>query len=136
MLKSLMFAAALLTAAPAVAQTSSATPNTIAEGFFQSLKAGNYAKAYQDIWRGTLMDKKQAEVENVISQTAAAFQYFGKADGYELMSEKTLSPSLMERTFLVRAENGPLFFRLLFYHGPSGWRVTKLDFGDDPSRLP
>jgi hypothetical protein len=137
MLRALMVAVVLALAAPAAAQTQTdGQMQRIADGFFTSLKAGEFVKAYQDIWRGTPMDKKQADVEAMITQTGSAFQLYGKMDGWETVSEETVAPSFRRHTYLVRTDVGPLFFRMQFYRRASGWSVYRLDFADQLSRLP
>lgn len=137
MLRGLILAAALALAAPSIADAE-ADPQIqrVADGFFGTLKAGQVPKAYQDIWRGTLMERKPADVEAMITQTASALQLYGKVDGWETMSEEVVAPSFRKHTYLVRTEVGPLFFRLQFYRRPTGWIVYRLDFADQVSRLP
>jgi hypothetical protein len=84
------------------------------------------------MWRDTLMDKKQAELESAATQTAAAMQIYGKILGWEQVSEATISPSFIRRVYLVKTENAPLFFRLQFYRAGARWVVWRLDFADKP----
>lgn len=137
MLKELTLAAALALTTPAVvAAQTSATPEQMADTFFAALKAGDPARAYKGLWHGTLMDKQQAQVEFVITQTSVALQTYGPIDGWELISEKIHSESYKERIYLVRADGAPLFFKLKFYRGPHGWMVHQLDFRDKLEALP
>lgn len=129
-----MLAAALLIAAPAVAQN--VAPDDVANGFFQKLKSGQTAKAYRDLWQGTLMDRKQADVDFVISQTDLIMKAYGPMADWELMKDDVLSPSFRIRTYLVRFDAGALFFKLQFYRAPRGWMVLNLDFRDRYAALP
>ena len=130
MYRSAIMAIALLTAPQvAIAQTAP-TYAEVADGFFRTLQAGDTAKAYKDIWGGTLMDKKQGEVENLVLQTATTLKTYGKVVGWELVSEKIISASYIERVYLVRTEGLPIFFKMYFYRPSSKWLVTNLYFTD------
>jgi hypothetical protein len=133
--RALVIAAAIVLTGPAHAQDAT-PPDKIADSFFRYLQTGQFTKAYQDVWRGTPMDKKQADVETITTQTASALQIYGKIDGWEFVSEKVVAPSFQERTYLLRTDRGPLFFRMQFYRRPTGWSVYRIDFADTLPRLP
>jgi len=118
---------------PAAAQ---GMPKDIAESFFNRLKAGEYQKAYADIWGESLMKAKPMEVANVINQMEITFKTYGSPEGYEVVSEEMLAPSLHVNTYLVRTPVSPLFFRVQFYRYGQKWSVYRLDFADQMGRLP
>lgn len=137
MIRALVLAAAIVMAAPQLAHAQgSGTPDTVADNFFGSLRAGQTGKAYQDLWRGTIMDRKQADVDFVITQTDAAMKAYGQMADWEVMKDDVLSPSFRIRTYLVRFDQGALFFKLQFYRAPRGWLVLNLDFRDRYAALP
>lgn len=106
------------------------SPDAVADAFFRTLQAGQTSRAYADMWAGTLMSKKQADVENLTNQTESILKIYGKIDGWEVMESRELSPSYVERTYLLRTVSAPLFFKFQFYHAPSGWLVAWLNFAD------
>jgi hypothetical protein len=126
---------ALLLFAPVPAMAQGA-PSEIADSFFATLKSGGYSRAFSDIWGSSLMKTKPLEVSAVINQVGVAFQTYGTPEGHELVEEKVTSPSFRTNTYLVRAPMGPLFFRIQFYRFGSSWKVQRLDFADQLSRLP
>lgn len=137
MIRALVLATAIVLAAPQIVHAqSSATPDVVADSFFGSLKAGQTGKAYQDLWRGTIMDRKQADVDYVITQTDVALKAYGQMADWELMEDEVLSPSFRIRTYLLRFDQGALFFKLQFYRAPKGWTVLNLDFRDRYAALP
>ena len=134
MLRNLMIAVAFGLCAPLAAQAQPQAiggPTELADGFFRALQTGEAAKAYHDIWIGTFMAKKQPEVDNVASQTTFALKTYGKVLGWELVSEKAITPSFLERVYLVRTEALPLFFRMQFYKPVAKWQVGSLYFTDN-----
>jgi hypothetical protein len=132
MLKAIVVAGVLTLVAPAAAPAQTAgSPAALAEAFFTQLQAGDVLKAYQDMWRGSaIMDKKQADVENIASQNQVVLRNYGKVLGWELMSEKVIAPSLIERLYLLRTENVPLFYKVQFYRPSTKWIVGNIYFTD------
>ncbi len=135
-MRALTFAALLMLAAPSFAKAAPPEADVPAERFFSALRAGDVAKAYSEVGRGTLMDQKKVEMQNVTNQTASMLQLYGKIVDWELMSEKAWSPSYLSRNYLVRTERGPIFFNLHLYRSPSGWVMVTFYFTDIPKNLP
>jgi len=136
MLRILFAVIALLSATPAFAQSAAArTPDSLANAFFKGLQTGPALKAYNDMWQGTLMSKKQADVENAAAQTDNAFRIYGKLVDWEKMSTEQVSPSFIISTFLVRTEGAPIFFKMQFYHAPAGWMVAYVNLADSYKTL-
>ena len=122
---------AVLLATPAAAQSAgSSQPAQLADSFFRAVQAGDIPKAFDDAWRGTIMAKKQAEVENLGTQMGSVFQIYGKMLGWELVSEKVISPSFVQRIYLVRTPNAPVFFRMQFYKASTSWVMSGVYFTD------
>lgn len=136
MLRSLVFALSLVLAAPAAAQPQSAAgPDAVVEKFFGLIQAGQVSKAYEDVGRGTLMEQKKLELQNVANQTASLLQLYGRIADWELMSEEKWSPSYLERSYLLRTEKGPIFFKMHVYRSISGWVIGNIYFTDTPANL-
>jgi hypothetical protein len=73
---------------------------------------------------------KQAEVEYIITQNATVLKTYGKILGWELGSEKVISPSLVERLYILKTEALPLYYKIQFYRPASSWIVGNLYFTD------
>ena len=128
MLKAIVLAGALALASPAFAQSTG--PDAVADTLFGLIRSGEIAKAYDGLGRGTVLDQKKLELQNVANQTTAALQIYGKVLDWELMSEKKLSQSYVARSYLLRTERGPIFFNLHLYRGAQGWTVLNIYFTD------
>lgn len=137
MLKILTLASTIaIVGAPAAVSQTATTPDILADGFFRNLQSGDAAKAYQYIWGGTFMDKKQAEVEYIITQNATALKTYGKILGWELGSEKVISPSVVERLYILKTEALPLYYKIQFYRPATNWIVGNLYFTDTYKNIP
>ena len=131
MVRLLALIACLAFAAPAMAQTSEAnSPDGVANAFFRDLQSGDTTKAYTSIFSPVVISKKQADVENLSAQTAAALKFYGKVLGWELAHETQVSPSYVRRLYVVRTEVAPLFYRFDFYKPSTKWTVVNVFFAD------
>ena len=102
MLKAIVLAGALALASPSIAQP--AGPDTVTNSFFGLVRSGEITKAYDGLGRGTVLDQKKLELQNVANQTARALQIYGKVIDWELMTDKKLSESYLIRNYMVRTE--------------------------------
>ena len=131
MLRTLLVIACLVIAAPAAAQPASADPPTaLAQAFFSTLKSGDALKAYGDVWRDTMMSKRQADLENIANQTESSLKIYGKISDWQLIKENKVSKDFIESVYIVRTEQVPLFFKFQFYHAPAKWVATNISFTD------
>jgi hypothetical protein len=136
LVRTLLVALLLSAGTPAFAEPPpNATPTTLAESFFKALEIGETGKAYRGIFTAAIIVDKPAELQNLANQIDSTFKIFGKPVGWETMKSETLSASLVETTYLVRTEKAPIFFRIQFYKGPSGWGATNAYFTDTYKNL-
>ncbi|MDB5425967.1 MAG: hypothetical protein JWQ29_3383 [Phenylobacterium sp.] len=137
MLAPLLAALALATATPAHAPPPGPanSPSAIADGFFATLQAGEASKAYSQVL-GRLATSKPAEMQNLVGQNEMALKMFGKISGWELARERVISPSFVERVYVLRTENAPLFYRMHFYRADTTWVLVSIFFNDTYDKLP
>ena len=119
----------MMGAAPAMSAPVSG-PAALADSFFRALETKDALSAYNGLWAGTMMSKKQAEVENLATQTDAALKVFGKPADWELLAENKIGENFYENTYLLRGDQGPLFFKIQFYKAPTRWIATNVYFTD------
>lgn len=136
MLRTLFVIAYLVTASPVLAQAAASSPTALADSFFKTLQTGDATKAYDQIFSSALRTQKAAEVQNLSAQTDIALKYYGKISGWELVREKTISPSFVDRVYLVRAANGPIFYRMQFYKADQTWSLVNIYFNDTYDKIP
>ena len=147
MLRTSLFITALLTATAALTGPAAATPTVVAraapplsspdavvDAFFTGLKSGDVEPAFQQVF-GLLMTQKPAEAQNLIAQTNLMLKMAGKVRGWELMRERQLSPSFVERFYILNA-GGPIFYRFLFYKVDGAWTIYSIAFYDQYDKMP
>ncbi|MGH6966078.1 MAG: hypothetical protein ACREE0_16470 [Phenylobacterium sp.] len=147
MLRTSLFITALLSATatvtgtagatPAVATTSTqvpSSPDAVVDTFFTGLKSGDVEPAFRKVF-GLLMTQKPAEAQNLVAQTSLALRMAGRVRGWELIRERQLSASFVERFYLLNAD-APLFYRFLLYRVDGAWTVYAIAFNDQYDKLP
>ena len=120
-----------LMAAPALARDDSTPPMPAesleqtrprTDAFFQTLRAGDPAKAYRDLFAGTLLETtKAAEVNTLITQTQTLLDVYGTLVGWTVMRSDCLSPTLCRIGYQVDMKNGPMFVFLLMHRRAGEW---------------
>ena len=124
-----LFVAVILCGAPLAAQAADAPEPPPAavqakvDAFFGQLKAGKVADAYNQAFVGTLMSKKQADLEQMIAATETALRYYGAVRDWKLIKTAHPVDGFTVASYLLRVENGPLFVRLQFYDNGTKWIV-------------
>ncbi|MFC3076812.1 hypothetical protein ACFODL_01785 [Phenylobacterium terrae] len=125
-------AAAIALAAPGVVRAQEAPAAGVAklEAFLASLRGGQVAQGYADLFAGTVMTKKQADLEQMIALTESAVKYCGPVRDWQRMRTNQVTPAFYELVYMVRGENCPLFFRTFLYDNGAGWSVNLVFLSD------
>lgn len=100
------------------------------DAFMTSLKAGKVTEAYTQAFAGTLMSKKQAEVEQAIAGTETGLRYYGAVRDWQLVDTTSPAAGFVVAVYLVRLESAPLFVRFQGYDNGSRWIIYNIAFSD------
>ncbi|MET3667939.1 hypothetical protein [Caulobacter sp. 1776] len=100
------------------------------DAFLAQLKAGKVKEAYDGAFAGTLMSKKQAEVEQAIAGTETGLRYYGAVRDWQLMETARPAAGFAVAIYMVRLENAPLFVRFQLYDNGARWIVYNVTFSD------
>ena len=134
-------AAAVLCMAPFTVQAAEAPEPLPApvqakvDGFMGLLKAGKVADAYNQAFAGTLMSKKQADLEQMIAATETGLRYYGAVRDWQVIETRRPVGGFAVATYLVRVENGPLFVRFQFYDNGARWIVYNVALQDNYDQM-
>ncbi|WP_332653551.1 hypothetical protein [Brevundimonas sp.] len=129
----IMAAAFCLLAAPAAAQQDPTPPMSTqsleetrprSDAFFQTLRAGDPAKAYRDLFAGTMMETKAAELQTLISQTQMLLDAYGTLTGWGLIRSDCVTPTMCRTAYQVDMKNGPIFVVLTLHRRAGDWFPT------------
>lgn len=137
MRRAILTAAALLCATPSDALTpQDPTPPMTAEAqeqarpltdaFFRGLQVGETAKAYRDLFAGTLMEAKPEAMQTLITQTDVYLTAYGTLISWQAIRTDCLSPTMCRMLFQMEMKNGPMFVMLLLYRSASGWQANHI----------
>jgi len=126
----LLAAAGALLAGPAFAQQDPTPPMSASsleetrprtDAFFQTLRANDPTKAYRDLFAGTMMETKAAEMGTLITQTQTLLDAYGTLTGWTVMRSDCLTPTLCRVGYQVDMKNGPMFVFLVLHRRAGTW---------------
>ncbi len=100
------------------------------EAFMASLKAGKVNEAYTQAFAGTLMSKKQAELEQAVAGTENGLRYYGALRDWQLVSTTKPADGFVVSVYMARLESAPLFVRFQAYDNGAKWSVYNIVFSD------
>jgi hypothetical protein len=98
--------------------------------FFNTLKAGDYANAYETFLAGSPLGEQKEKMSVFISKTQEAFGIYGQLYDYELYDNQCIGANVRVLTYLTRHQRQPLRWRFIFYRAQSTWTVTNMGFDD------
>ena len=101
------------------------------EHFFQTLKTGDYAGAYETFLTGTRLGAQKEKMSYQISKTEEAFGLYGKLNDDELYDNYAMGKNILVLTYFTRHENQPLRWRFIYYRADKSWMLINIGF-DDP----
>lgn len=109
------------------------TPDALGDAFFAGIQSGDIDGTYHRFFR-MVMAQKPTEGQYLVSQTEQVLKLYGKPKGWELMHERQLGPSFVDRYYLLKLD-GPVFFRLLMYKDGGEWTIHSLSFNDQFDKI-
>jgi len=98
--------------------------------FFQTLKAGDYAPAYENFLAGTRLGQQKEKMSMFISKTQEAFGIYGKLNDYEVFDNYSIGSNVIVLTYLTRHQMQPLRWRFIFYRPDKTWGLINMGFDD------
>lgn len=110
------------------------TPDAVADALLGGVQSGQLEETFRNVFP-LLVAQKPIEVQNLIAQLSLAQKNAGRIRGWEMMRERELSPSFVERYYLLKGD-APIFFRLLLYKVDGAWTVYSVGFNDQVDRMP
>ena len=91
------------------------------------------SKAYNDLFKGTLLESKVQEVAQLASQTTFVTQTYGAISGWEVIRSECPTLDYCRLVYIVRAKEGPFGFWTYVYRQPSGvWEPNYVLMGTTP----
>lgn len=133
LLRAILFAIGLASAAPSLAQ---ATPESIANLAMEDLKKDDAKIAIENlIAKSPLVSVSAAEKTNLINTLNTLLTSYGAVDGWELIKARKASDRYVQHTYMVFQEKYALHWEMTFYRGADGWVLTSFKFNDTLATL-
>jgi len=98
--------------------------------FFKSLKADDYAGAYDSFLAGTRLGAQADKKSVFISKTQEAFGIYGKLNDYEIYDNYSVGSNVLVLTYLTRHDLQPLRWRFIYYRADKTWTLINMGFDD------
>ena len=117
---------------PSMTEAQAAGIERVTTPFFSSLKDKAYAKAYTDLFAGTLFASKTVEVQQLISQTTFILETYGAIERWEVFESECATSELCRVKVAAYSANGPIFFWISLYRWNGAWKPNYILIGDTP----
>jgi len=98
--------------------------------FFNGLKSGDYANAYETFLAGSALGEQKEKMSVFISKTQEAFGIYGALNDAELFDNQSIGSNVLVLTYLSRHQKQPLRWRFIFYRADKAWSVNNMGFDD------
>jgi hypothetical protein len=98
--------------------------------FFDGLKTGDYATAYENFLAGSRLGAQKEKMSAMISRTADGFGIYGKMNDYEIYDNYAIGSNVLVLTYLARHEVQPLRWRFIYYRPDKTWHLINMGFDD------
>ncbi len=98
--------------------------------FFNGLKAGDYANAYETFLAGSSLGQQKEKMSAIISKTQVAFGLYGGLYDYEIFDNYSVGSNILVLTYLSRHSTQPLRWRFIYYRPQKTWVLINMGFDD------
>ena len=98
--------------------------------FFLALRKKQIDEAYDQLTKGSKIAEKPEDVANLKNQTKKAVGFFGDIQGYELVEVHPVGTRLTRVTCLSLNRDLPLRWRFYFYRLDNEWKLVDLGVND------
>lgn len=115
---------------PPMAAESVAETRSLTDALFRTLQTGDAAKAYRDLFVGTLMEGKTAEMNTLVSQTHVILEAYGPMTGWNMFRSDCLSPTYCRVFYQVDMKAGAMFVALTLHRRGGKWMPTNIYLTD------
>jgi hypothetical protein len=123
-------AAAHERAYPPITEAQTAGIAQVTAPFFAALQEGAYAKAFTDLFAGTLLEGRTVEVQQIINQATFVFETYGTLERWEIFDSECATAELCRLKIVGFTAKGPVFVWLDMWRGNDGWKPQYIVLGD------
>lgn len=118
---------------PEISASASAQLEPRIDAFLERVQAGDVAGAYEEILRGSLVEGRRIEVNQLVGQTSTMVDLLGSLHSWERFDSECVTQRICLVKYAAYFERGALGVWFRFYQDPSGqWILTSIFLGDTP----
>ena len=101
--------------------------------FMDTFQKGRYSEAFDLMKPYTVIEdyKLDTLAKTAKAQMISVNKVYGKTLGFELVSEKVASPSLLRVAYILKFEQSVLKFRFILYNNEIGWTIIKFKYDEE-----
>jgi len=103
----------------------------------QTFAEGQFKRAIQSLKQFSVVDNASIDTLTMtaFTQMTNNMNGYGNIISYELVGDKSVNDFLIQRTYILRFDNGCMKFVFTLYKGKTGWTVTGFNYDIDISDL-
>ncbi len=106
-------------------------PIEFAEEFFSSVKAGNVAGAYDNLFAGSgILDMKKQAMDMAKLRTESGLKLYGAILGFEKIREEKINDIIVRLVYILKSEKMPTVWEIYFYKPKADWFCANILFND------
>ncbi len=99
--------------------------------FFEIAIKEDFEKAIKILMKNSPINKKAADMENLVAETKRAVILYGKITGFEPVSSEIATPSYIRLRYISIHPDNPMRWVFTFYKSPTrGWIINNVRFDD------
>lgn len=103
----------------------------VMSAFWQTLRAGDTRKAFDDLLTNSKIREKDEQVQRLVEQARKSTELYGEIRGQVLVEHKSISSSLIKLRYMVEHRSMPMSWTIVFYKtSDKGWTVLNVKFDD------
>jgi len=103
--------------------------------FFLRLQRGEVEQVYADWLDENPMPNLKAAIPAMVEQTQMLLSLYGGIRSWEAVDSECLVPTVCRVRYVVHTYQLPVFFSFDVYRAPSGWKMTRIGFTDQPQNI-
>jgi hypothetical protein len=105
------------------------------DAFFAAIQAGKVDLAFQDLLKGSKIGEKKENVDELVKNTNAVLERFGKLEDSELIRAERVGSRVVRLSYLSYGADFPLQWQFYCYRGRESWQILDINVNNDLDQM-